>query len=129
VNREQSHSITRVRSVSHLVPKEALAALAAVVVAGLISAVFDAPLQGPADPQGIVVDDVKAPWIFVGIQQLLRFLPPLISGIIIPLGALLFISLVPYLPRSEPVQHKTVTTLFFGTIIISLAFTIWGYLS
>jgi hypothetical protein len=106
-----------------------VAALAAVVLACLISAVFDAPLQGPADPQGIVVDDVKAPWIFVGIQQLLRFLPPLIAGIIIPLGALLLVSLVPYLPSSRPLQQKSVMALFLGTILISLAFTIWGYLS
>lgn len=129
MNQDQLHTTARIRSVPQLVRKEAMAALAALVLVCLISAVFDAPLQAPADPQGIVVDNVKAPWIFVGIQQLLRFLPPLFSGIIIPLGALVLLSLVPYLPIARPIQQNAVRALFFGTIVISLAFTIWGYLS
>ncbi|MEJ2717283.1 MAG: hypothetical protein P8182_09115 [Deltaproteobacteria bacterium] len=129
MNQDQSHTIPRIRSVPQLVRKEALAALAAVVVACLISALFNAPLQGPADLQGIAAEDVKAPWIFVGIQQLLRFLPPMIAGIILPLGALLLISLTPYLPRSRPIQQKSVWVLFFSIVALSLASTIWGYLS
>ena len=93
-----------------------------------MSAFFNAPLQGPADPSGIPAEDVKAPWIFVGIQQALRYLPALIAGILLPLAAVAALAVTPFLPRETPFQRKALWTLVFGTALVSLSLTVWGYL-
>ena len=117
-----------IRSVPHLVRREILAAFIALAVLGLVSALFNAPLQGPADPSGIPAEDVKAPWIFVGIQQALRYLPALIAGILLPLVAVAALAVTPFLPRETPFQRKALWTLVFGTVLVSLSLTVWGYL-
>ncbi len=117
-----------IRSVPHLVRREILATFIALAVLGLVSALFNAPLQGPADPSGIPAEDVKAPWIFVGIQQALRYLPALIAGILLPLAAVVALAVMPFLPRETPLQRKALWTLVFGTVLVSLSLTVWGYL-
>ncbi|MBI5571822.1 MAG: hypothetical protein HY914_17905 [Desulfomonile tiedjei] len=115
----------RVPSVPHLVHKEAFAALIALTAVCLISALSDAPLAGPADPAGIPASHVKAPWIFVGIQQLLRFLPPLSAGIVVPMTALVLLGLLPFVsPRRRMLTFAT----FFGITITSVMLTVWSSL-
>jgi len=127
VSQNEARRIPKVRSVPHLVQKEGLAALIALVAVCLLSTVFDAPMEGPADQAGIPAEDVKAPWIFVGIQQILRFLPPSIAGVLLPLVALLILSSVPYLHSDRVFERKTVRFLFFGIVAISVGLTLWGY--
>lgn len=95
-------------------------ALAAV---GLLSVLADAPIEGPADPSGLAAEHVKAPWIFVGIQQMLRYLPPVLAGIAIPAGVLLVLALVPYL------YGKLILTriVFWGIAAAVVVLTVWGY--
>ena len=57
---------------------DALAVVAAATV--LISLLLPAPL----DPKDITLKLVKGPWFFLGIQELLRHLPPLLAGLIYP---------------------------------------------
>ena len=62
----------KTRSAPDLVRKEGLAVLISFAALCLLAGLIDAPLDGPADTGGIPSDDVKAPWIFVGIQFMLR---------------------------------------------------------
>jgi quinol-cytochrome oxidoreductase complex cytochrome b subunit len=117
--------VTRIRAVPDLIRKEALAAVIAFAVVCLLSAVFNAPIHGPAHPEGLSAAGVKAPWIFVGIQQILKFLPPLPAGVLIPLAAGLLIALVPFLPRTRAIRFS----VFLGVVLGGLVMTIWGYLS
>ena len=79
-----------------LLQKEAIAAL--VVLAALItlSTLWPAPLGAAADLQR-PPSQAKAPWIFLWVQYLLRWLPPFWAGIGIPLGVLAFLGLIPWL--------------------------------
>ena len=49
----------------------------------------------PAIPPGAMVESVKGPWFFLGIQTLLKFLPPLMAGIIIPGLVLMGVFILP----------------------------------
>jgi hypothetical protein len=116
---------SRIKSFPDLLRKEALAALLMLTLVCLVAALVDAPLDGPADPQGVPPENVKAPWIFVGIQQLLRYLPPVYAGIILPTAAFLAVSLVAFVPQNRQRLSRwtfVITSLFFA------ALTVWGYL-
>lgn len=116
--------IRKIRSVPDLVRKEALAAIIALAALVLLSATFDAPVGGPADVTGVPEEHVKAPWIFVGIQQLLRHLPAGIAGVALPLAALALMAAIPFLPR----ERKLITLLIFlGVALALIGFTAWGY--
>jgi hypothetical protein len=116
----------KTKSFPNLVRKEALAALVALALLAIISAVWDAPVSGPADPAGIPSTDVKAPWIFVGIQQTLRYLPPLFAGIILPFAAILAMALIPLMHGK---QRKSAWLVFCSIVLASAVLTLWGYFS
>ncbi len=117
---------SKTKSFPNLVRKEALAALLALAFLAILSAVCDAPVSGPADPAGIPSTDVKAPWIFIGIQQALRYLPPLFAGIILPFVAILAIALIPF---AHGKQRKSAWLVFFSIVLASVVLTLWGYFS
>jgi len=111
--------------VPDLLRKEGLAALIALAAVGLLSALVDAPIEGPADASGLAAEHVKAPWIFVGIQQMLRFLPPIVAGVAIPLGILLALALIPY-AYGKP---ALIRVAFFGVAATVIFLTVWGYVA
>ncbi len=76
---------------------------AALVFAALIflTVLIPIPIGAPASPGGAATD-VRAPWIFLWVQNLLRVLPPLWAGIFLPLGVLLALALIPFLDRRGP---------------------------
>ena len=54
------------------------------VIALVCVALFwDAPLEQFANPL-LTPNPAKAPWYFLGLQELLHYFPPLVAGIIIP---------------------------------------------
>ncbi|MFH1115985.1 MAG: hypothetical protein V1792_18895 [Pseudomonadota bacterium] len=125
MNRVNRVTVPRIKTFPDLVRKEVLAAGIALAAVWLLSALFDAPLQGPADAAGSAASDVKAPWIFVGIQQVLKFLPALLAGVLLPLAAVLLVCAIPYVPENRLLRPL----VFFGTMLTVVVLTIWGYLS
>ncbi len=117
--------IKRVKTFPELVTKELVALLSACSILVLLSALFDAPMGGPADPNGVPMENVKAPWIFIGIQKMLRTLPPEFAGIIIPVMAILLIAICPILLN----QRKFGSIIFFGILGAATVLTLWGYLN
>ncbi len=116
----------RIGSVPDLVGKEGLAMLFCSVAIGLVAALYDAPTDGPADTQGIPPEYVKAPWIFVGIQVMLRDLPPGIGGIALPLAALLLVALAPWFPHAGQAGRIARSVVFWGLCMGAWALTAWG---
>ena len=42
----------------------------------------------PLDPETLGITYITGPWFFLGLQELLRYLPPLVAGVLIPLSFL-----------------------------------------
>jgi hypothetical protein len=122
-NENKTTNHAKIPSVPNLVRNEALAASLALVLACVISALLDAPVEGPADATGIPAQTVKAPWIFLGIQQLLRYLPTVLAGIVLPLAALTALAAIPWLPSDK---RGFTAALFFGIVFLSGLLTLWG---
>ncbi|MEZ4653738.1 MAG: hypothetical protein R3E12_09135 [Candidatus Eisenbacteria bacterium] len=80
--------------------RELLAVLASTIVLLIVSMVFDAPLEQPADPS-LTPNPAKAPWYFVGLQELLVYFDPWIAGVTIPLLIVFGLCALPYVDPSR----------------------------
>jgi hypothetical protein len=79
----------------HLLVREAIAFLALLLALSLIAIAFDAPLEEIANPQK-TPNPSKAPWYFLGLQELLHYYPPIFSGVLIPGLVVLALIVIPY---------------------------------
>ncbi len=79
-----------------LVKTETAAALIVLAALILISIVLPAPI-GPVADLPSAPDQAQAPWFFLWVQALLRSLPPVVAGILIPIGVLALLIIIPYL--------------------------------
>jgi quinol-cytochrome oxidoreductase complex cytochrome b subunit len=87
----------------HLLWRETAVALLLLAAVSIFSALVRAPL-GPAANPGLSLNPAKAPWYFLGFQELLVHLHPLFAVVVVPaLGAMALVAL-PYLgfSRDEP---------------------------
>ncbi len=66
----------------------------------LFSLLKQAPLDEIANPM-ITTDPAKAPWYFVGLQELLEHMHPTLAGVIIPTVLVLFLVALPYIDYSR----------------------------
>jgi hypothetical protein len=80
-----------------LVRKEFSALILVTALICVVSTLLDAPVQGPADIASVPPDHIKAPWIFMGIQILLRYFSALVAGIVVPSACVFIMIFVPYL--------------------------------
>jgi quinol-cytochrome oxidoreductase complex cytochrome b subunit len=81
----------------------------ALASAGLILAatLFPAPIAPPiSDPPTILTEEVRAPWFFLWIQQLLRHGGAFWMGVGIPLGLLGLLVLLPYIFKHLPEDQR-----------------------
>ena len=85
----------RVTTIPHLVRREAVWAAGWLAILFLWSMVVPAPLEGIADP-ALSPNPAKAPWYFLGLQELLLHFHPLFGGVIIPGLALGALALLPF---------------------------------
>src|SRR5215472_6996468 len=82
-------------SFPHLVLREAIAFMALMIVLVLLALVWDAPLEQLANPL-VTPNPAKAPWYFLGLQELLHYFPPLVAGILIPTLVVIALVVIPY---------------------------------
>ena len=76
--------------------KEFLATLACLLVLAWLGLLVEAPLDVPADPE-FTPNPAKAPWYFIGIQELLVYFDPWFAGVVIPFLIILGLILIPLL--------------------------------
>ncbi len=83
--------------------RETAVALVLLAAVSLFSAVVRAPL-GPAANPGLSLNPAKAPWYFLGFQELLVHLHPLFAVVVVPLLGAVALFALPYLgfPEDEP---------------------------
>ncbi len=79
----------------HLLIREAIAFQVLVIAMVLIALFWDAPLEQLANPL-LTPNPAKAPWYFLGLQELLHFFPPFVAGILIPTLVVIALVVIPY---------------------------------
>ena len=65
---------------------------AALVIVALL---WDAPLEGLADPMH-TPNPAKAPWYFLGLQEMLHYFPPVVAGVLVPGLVVMALIVIPY---------------------------------
>jgi menaquinol-cytochrome c reductase cytochrome b/c subunit len=74
----------------------AIAAIEVLTIAlVLVSLLFDAPLEGIADPSH-TPNPAKAPWYFLGLQEMLHYFPPVVAGVLVPTLVVVALIVIPY---------------------------------
>jgi hypothetical protein len=87
----------------HLFFRELLAGLLLLVVLGVLAILIDAPLEEAANPLR-TPSPAKAPWYFVGLQELLTYFDPWVAGVMIPLLIVIGLCALPYFDPSRSGQ-------------------------
>jgi menaquinol-cytochrome c reductase cytochrome b/c subunit len=83
----------------HLLVREFFAATIVMVMLTLLSVAIDAPLRDPANPN-VTPNPAKAPWYFLGLQELLHYFEPTTAGVLVPGLVLLGLVVLPYVDRN-----------------------------
>ncbi len=83
-----------------LVAEEFVAALFFLAFLCAWSYFIDSPLEQPANPNR-TPNPSKAPWYFVGLQELLVYFDPWIAGVILPGVIIVGLILIPYLDNDQ----------------------------
>ena len=86
----------------------------------------DAPLEELANPL-LTTDPAKAPWYFMGLQEMLEHAHPTLAGIILPAMAAIFLMAIPYLDHDRTGAGRwftsrrglrlTIWTAIYGLIV------------
>lgn len=89
----------RVLTWPHLLAIELVAALICATLLIVWSILVRAPLEPPASPY-MAPNPAKAPWYFLGLQELLLYFDPWIAGVLVPLLIIVGLCAIPYLDRN-----------------------------
>jgi hypothetical protein len=108
-----------------LLKREFLATVIVTVLMIVWSICLDAPLEEPANPN-LTMNPSKAPWYFLGLQELLVYFDPWIAGVVLPSIILMGLMAIPYIdvnPRGNGYytwkQRKfAIGTFLFGFFIL-----------
>jgi hypothetical protein len=89
------------------------------------SLIWNAPLEGLADPMH-TPNPAKAPWYFLGLQELLHYFPPVVAGVLIPTLVVLALIVIPYFNvniESEGLwlRNKTRRLQIFAAVVIAFS--------
>ena len=118
-----------VMTVPHLVVREAIAFMVMVIVLATLSLVFNAPLEWVANP-GHTPNPAKAPWYFLGLQELVSH-SALLGGVIVPTLAVLALVAIPYIdpnPSRRPADRKWAIRAFTLFVVVNVVLIIVGTL-
>src|SRR5207244_983641 len=125
VEREQGD---RINTTPHLMIEELVALLIVSVLLTVFSTIVNAPLRELANPN-LTPNPPKAPWYFLGLQELLRYWHPMVAGVTIPGFILVGLAVVPYIdrnPSTRPGDRKLAITLFTMLLMFGHTLTIIG---
>jgi uncharacterized membrane protein len=110
--------------------------LAAIIVTAILmvwSITMSAPLEEPANPN-LTMNPAKAPWYFLGLQEMLVYFDPWIAGVVMPTLIIVGLMVIPYID-TNPLgsgyytikQRKfSIATFCFGFLILWVSMIIIG---
>jgi len=124
-------------SFPHLVLREVMVLQGLLILLALLSLFWDAPLEQLANPL-LTPNPAKAPWYFLGLQELLHYFPPIVAGIILPGLVVVALVVIPYFEvnvKAEPFwsgsaekKLKILSAVLVALIAVLLVFEAWTVL-
>jgi len=127
VEREQGD---RINTFPHLLIQEMLSLIIVSVALIVFSTFVNAPLRELANAN-LTPNPSKAPWYFLGLQELLRYFHPMVAGVLVPTLFFGLLFVLPYTdrnPSTKPGDRKiaivlwTMLLMFFAILTIIGAF-------
>ena len=118
--------VDKVHTWPHLLAAEFVAALACLAFTFVFSVFVNAPLLQLANTNQ-TPNPSKAPWYFLGLQELLTMFHPMVAGVTIPGVGLIVLIFAPYIdrnPSNKPEDRKfaislmTVHMMFWAVLVI-----------
>ena len=126
VEREQGD---RINVWPHLLIEEFVAMMIVLAALTIFATFVNAPLRELANPN-LTPNPSKAPWYFLGLQELLRYFHPMVAGVLFaPTLVLLALAVAPFVdrnPSTKPGDRKVAITLFTMLIMFGAVLTIIG---
>ena len=126
-----------VMTAPHLLLREVILVQVCVIAMALLALFFDAPLEGIADPTN-TPNPAKAPWYFLGLQELLHYFPPVVAGVLIPGLVVTAMVVIPYfrtnledrgfIEGGSRRQMTILTTITTALAVFLVAWRVWAVL-
>jgi len=122
----KAQPVDKVHTWPHLLAAEFVAALACTAFTFLFSIWVNAPLLQHSNPNQ-TPNPSKAPWYFLGLQELLTMFHPMVAGVTIPGVGLIVLIFAPYIdknPSNKPEDRKfaislmTVHMMFWAVLVM-----------
>ncbi len=126
----KTEPVDKVHTWPHLLAVEFVAALACTAFLFVFSWVVNAPLMQAANFNQ-TPNPSKAPWYFLGLQELLTMFHPMIAGVTLPTVGLIALMFAPYLDKTvsnRPENRKFMTSMmtiflmFWAVLVIISSF-------
>ena len=114
IQQTRAEAQDKVHTWPHLLVVELAAALAVLALLLIFSAVVRAPLLGLADVNQ-TPNPSKAPWYFLGLQEMLTMFHPMVAGVTIPGMGIFLLIIAPYVdknPSNKPDDRKWAISMF-----------------
>jgi hypothetical protein len=123
----------KVQTWPYLVKIEFLVTIIVMIILTVWSITINAPLEEPANPS-LTPNPSKAPWYFLGLQEMLVYFDPWIAGVILPTLILVGLILIPYIdinPKGNGYytfkeRPFAIATFAIGFIILWVALIVLG---
>jgi hypothetical protein len=130
---EATEANDRVLSWPDLIYSELICSILFTVILVIWGVFLNAPLEEPANP-GKTPNPSKAPWYFLGLQEMLVYFDPWIAGVVLPSLIITGLMIVPYCDKNpKGVGYYTlkerpfaVGTFMFGFLILWISLIIMG---
>ncbi len=112
---------------------EFLAAIIVTVILMVWSITLNAPLEEPANPN-LTMNPAKAPWYFLGLQEMLVYFDPWIAGVVMPTLIIIGLMAIPYIDTNPlgsgyytfKQRRFAILTFCFGFIVLWVSMIIIG---
>jgi len=98
---------------------------------------WNAPLEELADPLQ-TPNPAKAPWYFLGLQELLHYFPPVVAGVLIPTLVVMALIVIPYFKINVEAEglwtrNRAQHLRFLAAVVVAFAaflivFDVWAVL-
>lgn len=114
IQQTRAEAQDKVHTWPHLLVVELTAALAVLALLLIFSSIVRAPLLGLADVNQ-TPNPSKAPWYFLGLQEMLTMFHPMVAGVTIPGMGIFLLIIAPYVdknPSNKPDDRKWAISMF-----------------